>query len=80
MPPEFFIFPSGEVLRGAGRATGCSPAVNFEAWNDVLLPKYTFFPLFHLRHCFRGAPIPFSGLREPFVCNPLCVWTQSIYK
>lgn len=72
MPPEFFIFPSGEVLRGAGRATGCSPAVNFEAWNDVLLPKYTFFPLSTFVTA-SGEPLPLS---LDYV-NPLCVWTQS---
>lgn len=33
-----------------------------------LLPKYAFFSSLHVCHCFRGAPTPFSGLREFFVC------------
>jgi len=31
MPPEFFIFPSGEVLRGVGE----QQAPNFEAQTDA---------------------------------------------
>ena len=67
MPPEFFIFPSGEVLRGVGSAAGPQLWGSDWCWQSSSL-KYTFFSSLHICPCFKGAPTPFSGLREFLVC------------